>query len=344
MRSFLPRYSRRVAFTLAELMIAVAIFAVGGAIVYPLLSGDMQLYARNFSINKSDNSLRYSLQMLKRDINMGIEAPRLMDYTSNAGIGTLAASGSTTSAQAIIVWVNLGPAYELVPTSTTGTTPTITPANGVTLTRAATSAIGEPTPPLQIGDRLVIENPFPYATNMPDAKATCGAVMQAPGAPGRRITAISNATSTSITVNLDLTTPLPSGIPGNQTAYIVREVAYVVTALGPTNNPTEADLVYYPTTANMRSSRLLVRDLDPSPQEIDFHTNATIRPFNLYSKLPRSGSSPLSVCLPIRAVDYAYALNDRNLGGAATNTSATEFDVYLRSATQMTIKADLVGY
>ena len=337
MHSFLSKYSRQAAFTLTELMVGVAIFAVGGTIVYPLLSGDIQLYARNFSINKSNNSLRYSLQMLKRDINMGIEAPRLMNYTSGGGTGSLTVSSSTTSAQAIIIWVNLGPAYKLVPTSTTGTTPTISPASGVTLTRAEVSPTG-PTPTVQVGDRLVIENPGPYTSNMPDAKATCGAVMQA---PGRRITAINNVSPTSLTVSLDLTTPLPSGIPGNQSADIVAEVAYEVPSLGPAGIPVERDLIYYPTTANMRNSRLLVRDLDPLPQEIDSVTNVAIQPFNFYST--RASSSPLSVCLPIRALDYAQALNDRNLGAATTNTSATEFDVYLRSTTQMAVKAQLVG-
>ena len=331
MRSSLSRYPRHAAFTLTELMVAVAIFAVGGGIVYPLLSGDIQLYARNFSINKSDNSLRYSLQMLKRDINMGIEPPQLMSYTSSGSTGTLtAASGSSVSAQAILIWVNLGPAYKLVPTSGSGSTATITPASGITLTRASAS------PTVQVGDRLVIEDPAPYSAGMPDAKATCGAVMQA---PGRRITAITNASATSLTVNLDLTTALPSGILGNQSAYIVREVAYAVSALGPASAPVERDLIYYSTTANMASSRLLVRDLDPLPQEIDPNTSATIQPFNFYGG--RGSLSPLSVCLPIRALDYAHALNDRNLGGAATNTSATEFDVYLRSATQMAIKVRL---
>ena len=48
-------------------MIAVAIFVLGGGIAYPLLIGDLSLYVRNFSLNKSDNSLRYSLQKLKMD-------------------------------------------------------------------------------------------------------------------------------------------------------------------------------------------------------------------------------------------------------------------------------------
>ena len=337
MRPSSSRSSRHAAFTLTELMVAIAIFAIGGGVVYPLLSGDIQLYARNFSINKSDNSLRYSLQMLKRDINMGIEPPQLMTYTSSGNTGTLtAASGSAVSAQAILVWVNLGPSFALPAT--------VTPSSGITLTTSAS-----PAPTVQVGDRLVIEDPAPYSTGMPDAKATCGATLSS---PGRRITAVNNVTTTtttvnqitttttSLTVSLDLTTPLPSGIASNQSAYIVREVAYAVTTVNnAAGKAVERDLIYYPTTANMSSSRLLVRDVDPLPQETDPNTNATIQPFNFYGG--RGSLTPLSVCLPIRAIDYAQALNDRNLGGAATNTSGTEFDVYLRSTTQMAIKVRL---
>jgi prepilin-type N-terminal cleavage/methylation domain-containing protein len=332
MSSMLFRRSRRAAFTLVEMMCAVAIFAVGGSIVYPLLSGDMDLYARNFSINKSNNSLRYSLQMLRRDIDMGIEPPVLMGYTSSGSTGVLSALSSTAvSAQAVLIWVNLGPAYDLIPTAGAGTGGTISPATGVNLRRASAS------PAVQIGDRLIILSPSPYSTGMPDAKATCGAVMQA---PGRRITGITTSTATALSVTLDLTTSLPSGITGDQTAYIVREVAYVAKTINDSSgNPAERDLIYYPTTSNMSSSQVLVRDLDPLPQEIDPNTSATIQPFNFYGG--RGSLSPLSVSLPVRAFDYAHALNDRNLGTAKTNTSSTEFDVYLRSATQLGVKARL---
>ena len=74
---FVPRPVSR----LAELMVAVGIFVLGGGVAYPLLIGDVSLYARNFSLNKSDNSLRYSLQKLKKDIDMAIEPPTLVNYT-----------------------------------------------------------------------------------------------------------------------------------------------------------------------------------------------------------------------------------------------------------------------
>ena len=332
MRFPLSRLARRRAFTFTEVMVATAIFAIGGAIVYPLFSGDFGLYTRNFSINKSNNSLRYSLQMLKNQIDMGIEPPALMSYSTSGSTGVLTAlPSSTVSSQAILIWVNLGPAYDMAPSAGAGTGGTINSSGSITLRR------GSANPTVQVGDRLVIMSPTPYSTGMPDANATCGASMQA---PGRKIKAITSSTATSLTVQLDLTTPLPSGILGDKSVYIVREVAYVARTLNDASgNPVERQLLYYPTTYNMTASRLLVRDLDPLPQEIDTTTSATIQPFNYYGG--RASLSPLTVILPIRAVDYAHALNDRNLGTAVTNTSATEFDVYLRSATQLAVKARL---
>ena len=47
-------------------MVAVGVFAIGAPSPIRCSSGDINLYARNFSLNKSNNSLRYSLQMLKQ--------------------------------------------------------------------------------------------------------------------------------------------------------------------------------------------------------------------------------------------------------------------------------------
>lgn len=342
-----PSLLRHAAFTLAELMVAVGVFAIGAAIVYPLYTADFSLYARNFSINKSNNSLRYSLQTLQRDIQMSVEPPLLMSYrvsgssvilkpadTTNATTGVVATPA--ISGTAVMMWVNLGPAYDLVPATGTGTPGTISPSSGVTLNRASAQ------PAVQVGDRLMILNPGPYTTNMPDLVTMDGVKILK---PGRRINAITAATATQITVQLDLTTaqggtPLPSPISGQQSAFILREVAYVAMTINDSaNNPIERQLLYYPTTNNMSASQLIVRDLDPLPQETDKTTKVTIQPFNYYGGRDRLNASSLSVILPIRAVDYARGLNDRNLAGAATNTSSTEFDVYLRSAPQMVVKS-----
>jgi prepilin-type N-terminal cleavage/methylation domain-containing protein len=333
------RCFRRAGFTLTELMMAVAIFVIGGLIVFPLFDGDLSLFARNFSINKSNNSLRWALQKLKKDIDMSVEPPTLMSYSGSTTSGTLTAlTSSTVSAQAILLWVNLGPAYDLQPSSGS----TINPSAGVTLQRHIASS-GDPTPSSvvpQIGDRLMIMDPSPYSTGMPETVTMgSGSITK----PGRAVTSVSIAstdtTSPTFKVGLNLTNPLPTGIPASETAYFVREVAYVAYPVNAGGNAVERDLLYFPTTANMNAGQTLIRDLDPLPQEVDANTSAVIQPFNYYSG--RGNLSVLNVILPIRAMDYVHALNDVHLGAAVTNTSGTEFDVYLRSAPQMGIKARL---
>ena len=341
-----PTTSRRSGYSLVELVVALAVFAVGTSIVYPLLVGDLGLYARNFSINKSNNSLRYSLQMLKKDIDMSVEPPYLMSYRTSGSTGILKPLATTAvSSQAIMMWVNLGPAYDVVPTNGTGTGGTIAPSSGVTLLRrVARSTDVTPTTPgpvPQVGDRLMLMLPAPYSTGMPDTVTMDGTSISK---PGRAITSVSVAstdtTSTSFKVQLDLTNPLPTGITGDKTAYIIREVAYVVNTVTDSNgNAVESDLLYYPTTANMTKPQILIRDLDPTPQEIDTTTGVVVQPFNYYNT--RGTLSSLNVILPIRAVDYAHAVGDQHLGTATADTSSTEFNVYLRSNPQLAVKARL---
>ena len=353
LRAPFSRFSRRAGFTLTEMMVAVGVFVVGGAVAFPFLSGDVNLYARNFSINKSNNSLRYSLQVLKRDIDMSIEPPLLMSYTVSGGVGSFTPLASTaTSAQAMITWVNLGPAYQMLPAS--GASGPIKPSAGIVLNRhIGTSGTEELTAPLpQVGDRLLFMNPSPYSTGMPETVLMNGVSVVK---PGRRITQVTPATdpalpatpSTSFTVLIDGTNPLPTDgsgnctIQGNNSVYIFREVAYAAYTVNDTaGNPVERQLRYYPSTATLTNPQVITHDLDPIPQEIDTNTGVVAQPFNFYGS-GRGNLTPLSVNLPIRAVDYAHAVADRNLGGAATDTSSTEFNVFLRSNPTMGIKVRL---
>ena len=333
------RVSKRTAYSLVELVVAIGVFAIGTSIVYPLLVGDLNLYVRNFSINKSNNSLRYSLQKLKKDIDMSVEPPLLMSYRTSGSSGILKPlTTSAVSSQALMMWVNIGPGYDLVPTAGTGTGGTVTPSGGLTLKRRMTPTVA-PVP--QIGDRLMIMSPSPYSTGMPDQVTMDGVTISK---PGRTVTGVSIAandtSSASFVVNVDLTTPLPTGITGDKTAYIIREVAYVANTVYDANSKAvECDLLYYPTTYNMPIPQVLIRDLDPTPQEIDTNTGVAVAPFNYYAG--RGTLSPLNVILPIRALDYAHTIADRQLGAATTDISSTEFNVYVRSNPQLAVKARL---
>ena len=88
---------------------------------------------------------------------MAVEPPTLMSYSGTTSSGTLTPLASTTvSAQAIMLWVNLGPAYDLQPAGGT-----LTPSSGVILKRHIASG-SDPTPSSvvpQVGDRLLIMGP-----------------------------------------------------------------------------------------------------------------------------------------------------------------------------------------
>ncbi len=335
--SFVRRCSREAGFKLVELMIAVAVFVIGGGVAYPLLIGDLALYVRNFSLNKSDNSLRYSLQRLKKDIDMAIEPPWLANYSVSGAAGVLTPQASATSAQGILLWVNLGPSYDLQPTSATNSS---VPVTGTMTLNRRVNTVG-PTDPFpsspmpQIGDRLIIQSPGVYSTGMPETVTMNGASILK---PGRRINFVNNQitnpvsdnNASSITIKVDNAASLPTTITGPQSVYIVREMAYVVKTINDgSGNPIERQLLCYPTTNDMTKSVLLIRDVDPTPMEIDPNTGAVIQPFNYYGAGGRGLQSPLSLNLPVRAIDYANAITTRQ---AAVSS---EFNVYLRSSPQM---------
>ena len=345
MRTPFARPSRSQAgFKIAELMVAVGIFVVGGGVAYPLLVGDVALYARNFSLNKSNNSLRLSLQRLKQDIDMAIEPPRLVNYRVSGTTGVLKpTTDATVSAQGILLWVSLGPSYDMQASGSGNTTVPVT--STITLNRRVNTSpsASDPFPnsPMpQIGDRLVIMSPLPYNAGMPENVAMDGVSIQK---PGRRITQVNGQTSgrvtdtnaASLTVRLDLgNTALPSKITGPQSVYVAREVAYVVYTLNDAGgNPVERQLIRYGSTADMTNGDVLIRDVDPSPLELDTKTSAVIQPFNYYGG--RGTQSPLSIHLPVRAIDYANVITTKQA------TTSSEFNVYLHSSPQMDTKVSI---
>ena len=305
-------------------MVAVSIFVVGGGVAYPLLVGDVGLYARNFSLNKSNNSLRFSLERFKQDVDMSIASPWLVDYALNNSVVALTPKLATdSSADGILLWVNLGPAYDMQGSSQNGTGAVPVTGN-ITLKRVANS----PTP--QVGDRLVILSPTPFSAGMPETVTMNGQTIQKPGRPIRTIV---NSSATTVTVQLDSSnTALPSNISGPQSVYVVREVAYVVNKIADASGTTvERQLVRYASTADLTKGEIIIRDVDPAPLELDPATNAVIKPFNYYNG-GRTSGTPLSIKLPVRAIDYANAITTRQA------TGSSEFNVYLRSSPQMAVK------
>ncbi len=335
---------RRAAFTLMELMVAVGILAVGTSILYPFLVTEMNLYARNFSINKSNNSLRYSLQMLKRDIDMAIEPPTLATYTVSGSTASLTPlPASTVSAEAMLVYVNFGAAYNMPSTTQDHFTPITNPALGITLVGHFITATGTDRQKglPAVGDRLLIMSPSPSSTAMLE---TFGSGATAYTKPGRRITGVtlvsnSAATGVTFTVTVDQTkTALPSSPypTGDQAVYLFHESAYMTYIVKDSaGNAVEKQLRYVENTANLANPTILIHDLDATPQEIDATTGVATQPFNYYGG--RGNFSALSLNLPIRAIDYTHSIAERGVASGQINVSS-EFNVFIRSAPLMGMK------
>ena len=294
---------------------------------------------------------------------MAVEPPFLMSYSVSGGTASFTPlATNATSAQALLVWVNLGPSYEMLPGGSTAKAGVyvapapIAPSTGVVLNRHVvdTSNPREGYAPLpQVGDRLLFLSPAMYSTGMPDTP-TSGAPAGTITKPGRRITAVTavgggnldpdDRTTAQFMVQLDLTNPLPTSngkctVTGPNSVYILREVAYAINVInGADGVPTECQLLRYPSTVDLTHPQVLIRDLDPLPQEIDANTGATIQPFNYYGG--RGALSALNVNLPIRALDYAHNIGDRNLAvNQKVGTSTAE--LILRSNPTMSIKSRL---
>ena len=154
-----------------------------------------------------------------------------------------------------MMWVNLGPAYDMVPTSGTGTGGTINPGSGVTLKRHIYSAAIRPPPPpcrrSATGWSSCI--PSPYSTGMPETvidgrrdhpEAGSRASLPSASCHGHDLDHVHRA--------LDLSnTALPAGITGDKSVYIVREVAYVantITIPAATPSSVSCSIIRPPTT------------------------------------------------------------------------------------------------
>ena len=94
------RYLER-AFTLMEILVALTVFAITGAIVVELLRLNLVLHAKNLAINISHEQARNAMDRIVKDINASISVPTLTDANFNpvspnnmcAGVSFLEQSG-----------------------------------------------------------------------------------------------------------------------------------------------------------------------------------------------------------------------------------------------------------
>lgn len=72
--------SRRASgFTIAEMMIAVAIIGIVATVMYTLLNSGMTLFARNVAVNMAHQQARNGMMRVTRDLHQAVSIPKLVD-------------------------------------------------------------------------------------------------------------------------------------------------------------------------------------------------------------------------------------------------------------------------
>jgi prepilin-type N-terminal cleavage/methylation domain-containing protein len=83
------------AFTIAEMMIAVAIVGIVATVMYVLLNSGMNLFARNVAVNMAHQQARNGLMRVARDVHQAVSIPKLVDANLQGVTGAGPAAGIT---------------------------------------------------------------------------------------------------------------------------------------------------------------------------------------------------------------------------------------------------------
>lgn len=89
------RDNRRGAFTLAEMLVTVAVIGLVTAVMYALLHFGITLFAKNVSVNMAHQEARNGLMRVSRDLHQAVSIPQLVDENLNAVNSTGPAAGVT---------------------------------------------------------------------------------------------------------------------------------------------------------------------------------------------------------------------------------------------------------
>ncbi len=324
---------------------AGSILLIVGAIAYVMLAEGLVQMARNLSINTSSMESRSSWNYVTRKLEDAVDAPELVRLVgtnwTNATTTNLVITNSfntnTTQTNSYNTGTNsvglrfhtrVGGAYNVI-----GPVGTNVAAGGVQLSYTATNTTNftllfqtniSGTP--QVGDRLMLVKPYV------EANQTNGSSQGLK--PGLRITAvgnISNVSTNSITaqsVGVTVASAPGKAILCNNTAYIVREVAFATV-----ETSGRRELRYYNSATNFspvssgnpRGYAVVARDLDTMPQE--FVGATAIQPFAMAGG---ELNPQILLFLPVRTTEYSNVLSRAG--------STNDFNVYLRTRTQVPLR------
>jgi len=97
MNAFLPSHTRKraaCAFTLIEVVIALAVFAVGSTVFYQSLRANLTLMAKNISVNEGNANLQWSFYRLLSSLEPSAFFVDCANYNPSTQTFTAVASGT----------------------------------------------------------------------------------------------------------------------------------------------------------------------------------------------------------------------------------------------------------
>jgi hypothetical protein len=79
-------FSKRQAFTVVEMMTAVAVLAVAGQMIFLVLRNGMILHAKNSAVNAAHHEARIAAARLVRDVHGAVSIPQLFEMCDSNGV------------------------------------------------------------------------------------------------------------------------------------------------------------------------------------------------------------------------------------------------------------------
>ena len=311
------------AFTLLEVVIALAVFAVGSSLLYQSFRANLVLMAKNISVNEGNANLQWSFYRLLSSLEPSAFFVDCANYNPSTQTFTAVASGT---------WGNSVRFMRLLPISCY-----VLPADGSGYTvnnpPPTTRSVYLPSTEqfvfLNYNAALYSASIIPSSARFYPAFPKISQTMTTGSSPGVKPGLYFDVIDTSVSGLIGLHFPSTLGtntfLDCNR-AYFIVEGAFAVTKSAADGHK---DLLYFSDTSQTANPITISNKLDggnqTQPNDPTIPTGGTPGTFCM-----PAGSNAVQTLLPIRSLEY-FNVMSRNGGGAARNNSWLNVNSKFRS-------------